>query len=58
MPFVSRAQQRAAFGGYLGAEMKKKAPEWAHKTKNIKDLPYHVKKKKALKKVIKKHIKK
>jgi hypothetical protein len=29
MPFKSQAQSRAAFGGYLGPEMKKKAPEFA-----------------------------
>lgn len=43
MPFKSQAQQRAAFGGYLGPEMKKKAPEWAHETPNISKLPKHVK---------------
>lgn len=43
MPFKSQAQQRAAFGGHLGPEMKKKAPEWAHETPNIKSLPKHVK---------------
>jgi hypothetical protein len=42
MPFKSQAQQRAAFGGYLGPEMKKKAPEWAHETPNISKLPKHV----------------
>ena len=41
-PFRSKAQQRAAFGGYLGAEMKEKAPEWAHETPNLKSLPQHV----------------
>lgn len=39
MPFVSKAQQRAAFGGYLGSEMKAKALQWAHETPNIKNLP-------------------
>lgn len=43
MPFKSQAQQRAAFGGHLGPEMQKKAPEWAHETPNIKKLPQHVK---------------
>lgn len=41
MPFVSQAQQRAAFGGYLGPEMKAKAEQWAKETPNIKSLPYH-----------------
>ena len=45
MPFQSKAQQRAAFGGYLGPEMKAKAQEWAHETPNIKKLPEHVAKK-------------
>lgn len=44
MPFKSKAQERAAFGGYLGAEMKSKAKEWAHETPNMKELPEHVKK--------------
>jgi hypothetical protein len=44
MPFVSRAQQKAAFGGYLGPEMKKRALTWAHETPNLKALPEHVKK--------------
>jgi hypothetical protein len=30
---------RAAFGGYIGPKMKKDAPEWAAKTRNIKRLP-------------------
>lgn len=42
MPFKSKAQARAAFGGYLGPEMKSKAPEFAHATKNMKTLPAHV----------------
>lgn len=45
MPFKSQAQMRAAFGGYLGPEMKAKAREWAAETPNIKALPEHVKKK-------------
>ncbi len=32
---------RAAFGGYLGGEMKSKAQEWAKETPDIKDLPKH-----------------
>lgn len=44
MPFKSKAQMGAAFGGHLGPEMKKKAKSWAHKTPNIEDLPQHVKK--------------
>ncbi len=39
MPFRSKAQMKAAFGGYLGQEMKKKAVSWAHETPNIKELP-------------------
>lgn len=42
MSFKSKSQMRAAYGGYLGPEMKKKAPEWAHETPNIKKLPKHV----------------
>lgn len=44
MPFVSKAQARAAFGGYLGKEMKEKAQEWANETPNMKKLPQHKKK--------------
>ena len=44
MPFVSKAQERAAFGGYLGAAMKAKAKEWAAETPNQKSLPEHKKK--------------
>ena len=39
MPFKSKAQMKAAFGGYLGSEMKSKAKEWASKTPDIKKLP-------------------
>lgn len=39
MPFKSKKQMKAAFGGFLGPEMKKKASAWAHETPNIKDLP-------------------
>lgn len=46
MPFKSKAQMRAAFGGYLGKEMKAKAKSWADETPNIKSLPAHKKKKK------------
>jgi hypothetical protein len=42
MPFKSKAQERAAFGGYLGSEMKHDAKEWASKT-DQKHLPNHVK---------------
>ncbi len=38
MPFKSKAQERAAFSGALGPEMKKKAPEFAAMT-NQKSLP-------------------
>lgn len=46
MPFQSKSQMRAAFGGYLGQEMKKKAKEFARATPNIAALPGHVKKRK------------
>ena len=39
MPFKSKAQMKAAFGGYLGKEMKSKAQTWAKETPNIKKLP-------------------
>lgn len=42
MPFKSKAQMRAAFGGYLGSEMKAKAEEFAHATPNPSALPQHV----------------
>jgi len=45
MPFQSKAQMRAAFGGYLGSEMKQKADTWAHETPDIKHLPAHKKSK-------------
>lgn len=41
MPFRSKAQMGAAFGGHLGPEMQQKASEWAHETPNIKKLPQH-----------------
>jgi hypothetical protein len=41
---------RAAYGGYLGAEMKQKAPEFTNATRSIKALPNKVKKKKNVKK--------
>lgn len=44
MPFESMSQMRAAFGGYLGSEMKAKAKQWADETPNIKNLPEHKKK--------------
>ena len=42
MPFESKAQMRAAFGGYLGPEMKNRAKVWADETPNISKLPEHV----------------
>lgn len=33
---------RAAFGGYLGPEMKAKAKKWADETPNIKKLPARI----------------
>lgn len=53
MPFKSKAQERAAFGGYLGKEMKEAAPEWAEKT-NQKKLPDRKKQVEAIKHNIKK----
>jgi hypothetical protein len=44
MPFKSKAQAKAAFGGYLGKEMKEKAKQWAKETPNMKDLPERKKK--------------
>ena len=38
-PFRSKRQVRAAFGGYLGPEMKRKAKQWAAETPNLKGLP-------------------
>jgi len=46
MPFDSKAQARAAFGGHLGSKMKKKAKQWADETPNMKRLPEHVSKRK------------
>jgi hypothetical protein len=40
MPFKSRAQARAAFGGYLGKKMQGKADQWAHETPG-NSLPQH-----------------
>lgn len=42
MPFKSSAQMRAAFGGYLGPEMKSKAATWAKETPNIEKLLDHI----------------
>ena len=39
MPFTSKSQMRAAFGGYLGPVMKEKAQQWAKETPDIKHLP-------------------
>lgn len=41
MPFKSKAQERAAFGGYLGPEMKARASTWAAETPNQRSLPEH-----------------
>jgi hypothetical protein len=46
MPFRSKAQMKAAFGGYLGPKMKKRAKKWAKETPNKKKLPEHVGRKK------------
>ena len=45
MPFKSRKQMKAAFGGYLGKEMKSKAKQWANETPEIKKLPEKLRKK-------------
>ena len=47
MPFKSKAQERAAEGGYLGPKMKAHANLWAKHTPDLKDLPEHVEKKAA-----------
>lgn len=39
MPFKSKRQQRAAFGGHIPGFSKEKAREWAHETPNLKKLP-------------------
>lgn len=44
MPFQSKAQARAAFGGYLGEKMKRSAKEWASKT-DFSKIPEKKKKK-------------
>ena len=49
MPFKSKAQARAALGGYIPGFSKEKAEEWAHKTKSMKKLPEHVSDKKSKK---------
>ena len=53
MPFKSKKQERAAFGGYLGEKMKKAAPEWASKT-DQKKLPESVGKEKKSAKISRK----
>jgi hypothetical protein len=54
MPFKSKAQMRAAFGGYLGPKMKKKAKQWAKETPNKKGLPMHKRKAKSKGKSVRK----
>ena len=44
MPWKSKAQMRAAYGGHLGPEMKKKAAEYSRATPDISALPEHAKK--------------
>lgn len=39
MPFTSKRQMRAAFGGHIPGITKAKAREWAHETKGLKNLP-------------------
>jgi hypothetical protein len=43
MSFQSKAQMKAAFGGYLGKEMKDKAKTWADETPSPSKLPEHKK---------------
>lgn len=52
-PFKSKSQMKAAFGGHLGPEMKKKAKTWAEETPNMKKLPEHKKQVRSLQKMIK-----
>lgn len=54
MPFASKSQMRAAFGGYLGKEMQGKAKQWADETPDPSKLPSHVKKVDAIKRRLKK----
>ena len=42
MPFKSKKQMKAAFGGHMGKKMQTKAKEWADETPNIKELPAKV----------------
>lgn len=42
MAWDSKAQMKAAYGGFLGPEMKRKAAEFSRATPNIKALPEHV----------------
>lgn len=45
MPFKSKAQQKFMFAAESRGDVTKgTAEEWAHKTKNIKQLPEHVRK--------------
>ena len=39
MPFQSKRQMRAAFGGHIPGISKEKAKEWAKETPDLKDLP-------------------
>jgi hypothetical protein len=43
MPFTSKKQMGAAFGGYLGPEMQGKAKQWAAETPNPSSLPTYAK---------------
>lgn len=43
MPFTSKAQMKAAFGGYIKGFSKERAKKWADETPNISGLPEHVK---------------
>ena len=59
MPWKSKAQMKAAYGGFLGKKMKDKASEWSAATPNIKKLPEHAKKKtfkEAAKDIVMKHL--
>jgi hypothetical protein len=47
---------KAAFGGYLGSKMKKKAKQWAKETPHMENLPEHAKKMKKKKMMIAKRV--
>ena len=48
MPFQSKSQARAAFGGFLGPKMKMAAPQWASETPDMRKLPVHKNRRKTM----------